>query len=336
MIEKKPAMTSRYAPFLSLLISLAALPTLGAECSPLKSDPRDPHDNSVHIHMPGHYCLTQDVVQSSFLDIHAFTFKKPYGPLLDIRYDPRGEHRNPKTGQWERNVPLTDNDVFEVNLKGRWLKGKVNNLVGINNYGVIRNVHVHHGVIDMPGNESPNVGVGLTSNVGEIRVPTEKFGVSIFQSKFEDVAAAETVDGKPPAYSPSNSIVEHLTIEAGWRGVEMGGAHNILRHNTIKVDGHTAVFMAGPGSVIEDNTIVINGNGDAGPFDAPIKLRDAHGAIVRNNRIVYRGWFTKAPAAINLLDSTNVVIENNAVEGFKMLTRCKGECTFSDKGNSLK
>ena len=328
-------MPYRHMLLLTLFMGLSTDQGLAAECTPIAPDPKEPHNHSVDVDMPGYYCLGEDIVQSPIFDIHAFSFKQPSSPLLGIGYNPRGQHRNQVTRQWEPNRPLTDNDVFDVDLQGHTLKGKADNLFGVLASG--KNIRVHHGFIDVPGNEDGNVGFRLTSNVGEIRVPTQKFRASILiQREFQDIAAAEIIDGKPPTYTPSNTLVEHLTIKAGWRGVEMGGAHNILRHNTIEVDGHTAVFMAGPGSVIEDNTIIIHGKGDASPFDAPIKLRDAHGTIVRNNRIVYRGWFSKAPAAINLLDSTDVVIENNVVEGFKTLTRCKGECTFSDKGNSLK
>ena len=330
-------MSHRHVLFMSLFLGLAATHGMAEECKLLIPDPKDPHDRSVYVDMPGYYCLGEDIVQSPIFDIHAFSFKSQAGSsLLQISYDSKTAYWNYSLQQWVRNPPLTDNDVFDVDLRGYMLKGKTDNLVGISNYGVIRNVHVHHGAIDVPGSISPNVGVDLTSNVGHIRVPAEKIGVSIFQREFDDTSAAETIDGKPPTYTPSNTLVEHLTIKAGWRGVEMGGANNVLRHNTIEVDGHTAVFMAGPGSVIEDNTIIIHGKGDAGPFDAPIKLRDAHGAIVRNNRIVYRGWLFKAPAAINLLDSTDVTIENNAVKGFKTLTRCKGKCVFSDTRNRFK
>nr|WP_255407841.1 right-handed parallel beta-helix repeat-containing protein [Collimonas sp. PA-H2] len=132
-------------------------------------------------------------------------------------------------------------------------------------------------------------------------------------------------------------MVEHMTIHAGWRGVVMGGGGNVLRDSTIDVDGHTAVYMYGPGSIIENNTIIIHRNGDAKPFDAAIKLRDAHGAVVRNNRIIYKGgWLGKAPAAVNLLDSTDVLIEGNTVENFDKLVRINGDSKYAEKDNSLK
>ncbi len=327
-------MSYRHMLFLTLFMGLLTNRGLAAECISIAPDPKDPDDQSVDVDMPGYYCLQKDVVQSPIFDIHAFSFKKPSSPLLGISYNTKTAYWNYSLQQWVRNPPLTENDVFDVDLKGHTLKGKADNLFGVRI--ATKNSRIHHGIIDVPGNLRGNTGVKSYIDVGKIHIPGKKLAIQIGMREFDDTSAAETVDGKPPIYVPSNSVIEKITIKAGWRGVEMGGANNILRHNTIEVDGHTAVFMAGPGSIIEDNTIIIHGKGDAGPFDAPIKLRDAHGAIVRNNRIVYRGWFFKAPAAINLLDSTDVVIENNTVEGFKALTRCKGECTFSDNGNSLK
>ncbi|WP_369827846.1 right-handed parallel beta-helix repeat-containing protein [Collimonas sp. PA-H2] len=160
---------------------------------------------------------------------------------------------------------------------------------------------------------------------------------SVSHAEYEDLPASESLDKKAPGYQPTGNLVEHMTIHAGWRGVVMGGGGNVLRDSTIDVDGHTAVYMYGPGSIIENNTIIIHRNGDAKPFDAAIKLRDAHGAVVRNNRIIYKGgWLGKAPAAVNLLDSTDVLIEGNTVENFDKLVRINGDSKYAEKDNSLK
>nr|WP_281416098.1 right-handed parallel beta-helix repeat-containing protein [Collimonas antrihumi] len=138
------------------------------------------------------------------------------------------------------------------------------------------------------------------------------------------------------AYKVSNYLIDKMTVRAGWRGITMGGGNNVLRDNTIEVDGNTAIYMYGPGSVIENNTIIIHGNADATPFDAAIKLRDAQGAVVRNNRIVYKGgWLGSPRAAINLLDSADVLIEGNTVEKFDKLIQVNGDSRYSERGNSL-
>ena len=143
-------------------------------------------------------------------------------------------------------------------------------------------------------------------------------------------------------------MVEKLNIQAGYRGIVLGGGNNIIRNSTIEVDAHTAIYMYGPNPIIENNTIIIHGKGKTNPnfkedgikiLDGAIKLRDAKGGIIRNNRIIYKGGFLgfgKAPVAINLLDSKDVLIENNTIEGFKALVRQNGDTTFIDKKNAIK
>lgn len=170
-------------------------------------------------------------------------------------------------------------------------------------------------------------------------------------------------------YKNTRVTADHLTIHAGYRGVVMGGGNNTIRNSIIEVDSHTAIFMYGPQPIIENNTIIIHRNGAVGTYqkggkkikgdiasgimiggdiidsvktnelDGAIKLRDAQGGIIRNNRIIYKGGFFsfgKAPVAINLLDSKDVLIENNTIEGFKALVRKNGDTTFTDKNNTFK
>ncbi|MBK7006351.1 MAG: right-handed parallel beta-helix repeat-containing protein, partial [Burkholderiales bacterium] len=68
------------------------------------------------------------------------------------------------------------------------------------------------------------------------------------------------------------------------------------------------------------------------------KLRDADGAIIRNNRfIVQSGSFgdQKAEAAINLLESKNVLIENNTA-GHPPNAAQDETSTAVERGNQLK
>ena len=143
-------------------------------------------------------------------------------------------------------------------------------------------------------------------------------------------------------------MVEKLNIQAGYRGIVLGGGNNIIRNSTIEVDAHTAIYMYGPNPIIENNTIIIHGKGKTNPnfkedgikiLDGAIKLRDAKGGIIRNNRIIYKGGFLgfgKAPVAINLLDSKDVLIENNTIEGFKALVRQNGDTSITENSNTLK
>jgi Right handed beta helix region len=290
---------------------------------------------SGYIKSPGKYCLTYDIAQPRLFDIHAGSYKSFSGAsLISIA-----------CGHEQKCSLLSEKDNYQIDLQGHVIKADVENMIGIQNWSGGLRVSIKNGYIDVPGSRSPNYGISLrgervsmqplkpesgsTKNVEKRCWPSAPF--------CEDISFSEYLDKKEPIYNASDYSVEHMTIKAGWRGVVMGGANNILRDSTIEVDGQTAIFMYGPGSIIENNTIIIHGQGDAKSFDAAIKLRDAHGAIVRNNRIIYKGgWFGKAPAAVNLLDSTDVKIEGNTIEKFEKLVRLNGESTFSEAANSLK
>ncbi|MET0961638.1 MAG: right-handed parallel beta-helix repeat-containing protein, partial [Noviherbaspirillum sp.] len=72
---------------------------------------------------------------------------------------------------------------------------------------------------------------------------------------------------------------------------------------------------------------------------AIIKLRDADGAVIRNNRFIVRAsfpWGRKAEAAINLLESKNVLIENNQLEDVKALVGKDELSTTVEQGNVLR
>jgi hypothetical protein len=111
--------------------------------------------------------------------------------------------------------------------------------------------------------------------------------------------------------------------DAGLVGIGMKGSHNIIRNSTIEItDGHAAIYLFGPGNVIENNTIIFRGQ-SAFESAAAIKLHQADGTVIRNNDIVIDApMFGKAPAAaIALVDSKGIVIENNRLRGIKTLVK---------------
>ena len=61
--------------------------------------------------------------------------------------------------------------------------------------------------------------------------------------------------------------------------------------------------------------------------------------MIRNNHFIVRAsfpWGRKAEAAINLLESKNVVIENNQLDGVKELVRKDELSTTVEQGNVLR
>ncbi len=269
------------------------------------------------IRAPGAYCLGGDIRRDPQFDVHAGRTLQYAGEgLLKIECaGPCGPLPKP---------------TYLVDLQGNALMSATQNMRGIENDGGGLDVAVRNGRIDVPGTRPPNIGITLRGAadgpgflVGGVRCWPA-------QAACADVPAAKADDQRPPQYKASNYLVEHMRIRAGWRGVQLGGGANVLRDSVIEVDSSTAAFLFGPGAVIENNIFIVHGKGERGAFDAALKLRDAHGAVVRNNKFIFKGgWFGKAPAAINLLDSAAVVIENITFDGFDQPVRVNGASNYT-------
>ena len=152
-------------------------------------------------------------------------------------------------------------------------------------------------------------GVWSTSNWavairdGSIRLVGEAVGVNLMPYR---------ATSRPPTYR-----LQNLVIRTGGTGVKLSGEGSVIRHCVIEVDNQAAIDATGAGLVIEDNTIIVDAH-LAG--EIPIILRHADGAIVRRNRIVYshfRG--PDRPAAVRLVDSKNVQMLDNKLQGFTTL-----------------
>ena len=147
----------------------------------------------------------------------------------------------------------------------------------------------------------------------------------------------------PHTYTPSTHFkAENLHIKSGGRGIIMVGADNVVRNNVIEVDSKVAVYLYGPRPIIEGNTFIVRlSEKDTTTLPAILKLRDADGAIIRNNKFIVKPdvlpWKTpgKAEAAINLLTSKNVLIENNTVMDTRQLLRKDEASTAEERGNVL-
>ena len=141
------------------------------------------------------------------------------------------------------------------------------------------------------------------------------FEKNIFKERLTWLRSPEDRD----VFPNTNYRLERLRIEANnWAGIELKGGSNTVRGNTISVNRVSGLVVWGPRQVIENNTIVFKGK-PAAPNDAPIKLHLADNSIIRNNTIVIEGWGDKPDAAISIIDSKNVVIENNKIIGVKQL-----------------
>ncbi|WP_228895444.1 right-handed parallel beta-helix repeat-containing protein [Pseudoduganella aquatica] len=255
---------------------------------------------------PGSYCLRSDVSRPRTFDIHAASFKTAAGEaLLTIDYGSRGGG--------------ADGRRVDLDLRGHRIGSTAPDMLGVRSFGMVRNVRVSNGSIEVTGDTS--VGVSMLY-AGAQGMPG---GLYPSLPQFEDAPAPAS-----GSWGDSANVVERVAIRAGGRGVVLGGDNNVIRDSTIEVDGPVAIFAYGKGTVIENNTIIVHGRG-TGNYDAVIKLRDARGAIVRNNRIIHKG-FGSAGTAINLLDSADVRVENNILEGIENVVRQVGKTSVLQQG----
>jgi len=218
------------------------------------------------------------------------------------------------------------------------------------------NLRVHNGTIQTPGPFSTGVFMGdlkigelINGRTVEDRVAQDGSGQydgdlePLSDNRVWNPATKATYYTRGTYTIPTHFTAEDLHIESGGRGIVMVGTDNVIRNNVIEVDGKVAVYSYGPRPIIEGNTFIVYLDPrDTATLPAMLKLRDADGAIIRNNRfIVKRGRFTglspdKAEAAINLLTSKDVLIENNTVEDTRQLVRKDDASSLVERGNTLK
>jgi Right handed beta helix region len=159
-----------------------------------------------------------------------------------------------------------------------------------------------------------------------------------FAQKFKFGAKTKTVNGYPER---AQYVVESMKIYSQGRAVVMAGVGNELRDSEIHVDGDTAVTLYGPGTVVEGNTfyVYLSKETMSSPDRLPaiLKLRDAHGAVIRNNRFIVKSVLPfSGQVAINLLESTDVVIEGNELVGVQQLVRKDAMSSTVERDNRSK
>ncbi|MBI5926300.1 MAG: right-handed parallel beta-helix repeat-containing protein [Aquabacterium sp.] len=135
--------------------------------------------------------------------------------------------------------------------------------------------------------------------------------------------------------------LEQLDVSAERVAVAIKGSGNVVRQNQLKVTGcGVNIYLIGGNQVIEGNTIVVSG-ARCSPADAPIRLHVGDNSVIRNNTIIIEGWGDRPDAAISVIDSQNVLIENNKVVGAKTLYKIWDEdsgqkSSVTERGNEMK
>ena len=302
------------------------------ECISLSQNDVLSKNNVIVINSSGNYCIADDIklTERSYLN-HGWRLSYD-SPLVIATHAP---------------------DI-QVDLSRRTLVATSTQAMRPGGIGIRKpNVLIKNGTLRVIGKQGVGV-IHKPSGSSYITIPTDK--------KYLDYETTREVDHPegedrtylfgsqklPPKYQDANITIDNMNIFATYRGVQLADNHNTIRNSTIEVDDNTAIYLMGQYPVIENNTNIIhsNKNGDTETQkkyniqikDGAIKLRDAKGGIIRNNRIIYKGGLFggKAPVAINLLDSKDVIIEGNSIEGFESLVRENGDTSYSENNNTKK
>lgn len=104
-----------------------------------------------------------------------------------------------------------------------------------------------------------------------------------------------------------------VTSSARGGAINIQGAGTIIRGCVIETDAGTALWIFGPNAVIEDNAIIVHGAAPLREADAPIRLHQADGAVIRNNKFIIKD--NANHRAISVFATGAFTIENNTFYG---------------------
>lgn len=296
-----------------------------ADCEPIGRARDSQHDRLwprvTTVTRAGRYCLTQDIESKTIFDFSSGGSADSMMPMWVVE---AGATRIDL--QWHK---LSSNQPYEM--------------ISIRS----TDISIANGVIHSVGGS----GIGMYG----YRFTSLRNDYVLRDAKLSDSAYLEevgTVSGeKRRSFARAGLKVDHIEIDAGSRavhpkrrpsviGMAFQGSHNSITNSRITIrSGHAAIYLFGSNQRIEGNTIVFKCPG-ATPSAAPIKLHAADNSIIRNNTIVVDCWSTRPQAAISLIDSRNVVIENNRIIGVKQLYKVWDErpeqrSSVVDRGNTF-
>lgn len=100
---------------------------------------------------------------------------------------------------------------------------------------------------------------------------------------------------------------------AGGGAINIQGAGTLIRNCVIETDDGNAIWIYGPNAVIENNVIIVHGTNRLREADGAIRLIQADGTIIRNNKIVIKD--NANHRGISTFDTGSITVENNTFYG---------------------
>lgn len=265
----------------------------------------------------GKYCLDQDVHQKALFDfLRGRESFMPLEAIIRIQAD----------DVWIDLAGHTVSNSARPGMTMIWFSKFAEDMVGGTR---IKSARIGNGRLESPG--VTGIGIDLTAS--------KRYGpVSLQVAPINDGMTIYSV------FADTRHVIESMSITAGRLAIQLDGSNNTIRNNRILVDGATAIIAQGPGIVIEDNIIEVRN--DFRGFDArdrkeealtsfPIRLIQADGAVIRNNRIrlVDRTTGASLPAAIELVESRDVTVSGNQFAGIDEPVRADTVSSYSTSGN---
>jgi hypothetical protein len=101
--------------------------------------------------------------------------------------------------------------------------------------------------------------------------------------------------------------------DAGGGAINVQGGGTVIRNCVIETEDGNAIWIFGPDALIENNTIIVHGKNRLREADAPIRLIQADGAVIRNNKIIIRDSANRR--GISTFDTGPITVENNTFYG---------------------
>lgn len=367
-------MTNRLISLVLLIASLIESPgALGAQtCAPITQRPKnDGYVQDHGIDKPGHYCLKEDIFVKGYRSIaeggRIFNVSKiivnigSHDVILDLNGNTAWSDGRLEAGfettLAEQRKPLKDppkNITVQggslrlersgIGIRFTGLGGLINDkwpisLVSDQERGSLsREAEQANAEIATKAAEGP-VGMKLDLLLNARKRQVERYGaktVSAFEQERESPLPRDA-----SSYPVRNLRIENMRIRTQAAAAVLQGAGTVIRDSIIEVDAGTALWIYGPNAVIEDNTIIVHGKAP-GPdplleADAPIRLIQADGAIIRNNRIVAADAAHKR--AISLFETGPVTVESNRFEGIgetdEWAKAFRGTVQVQSRGNTF-
>ncbi|MFY9476247.1 MAG: right-handed parallel beta-helix repeat-containing protein [Aquabacterium sp.] len=258
--------------------------------------------DAFRIEKPGQYCLMENIIARRILAISEGGEKNRSGAIgwistSDVNLDLKGHQIIAETaGMWAIDAGNNANEL-------------------------IKNIAIRNGIIE----SKTSWGIQfINAFKWDLTTPKEEFfktsqRVPRLRYIDEDDYKKFLAQKKQlqTIFPQTKHFIENLTINSFYRAVNIRGGGNTIKNCRIRINGHTTgIDLSGPNQIIEGNHITVKSEMGQG---APIVLKMADNSIIRNNVIVIETGGGSTDAAINIIASKNVVIENNKIVGAKMI-----------------